>query len=45
MINDWRAVHHWLHGFSSARLGKPAEPRDEKYAASYHEGYRRGSDS
>jgi hypothetical protein len=36
------ATHHWLQGYSAARLGKPAEPRDPAYEASYREGYRRG---
>jgi hypothetical protein len=39
----WRAAHHWLAGFSAARLGKPAEPRDAAFEASYRDGYRRGS--
>ena len=36
-------THHWLQGYSAARLGKSAEPRDPAFEASYHEGYRRGS--
>lgn len=36
------ATHHWLQGYSTARLGKPSEPRDPAFEASYREGYRRG---
>lgn len=40
-VQDWRAAHSWLRGYSDAQLGKPFDPSVTYDAAAY----RRGADS
>jgi len=39
---DFRATHHWLRGYSDALFGKPEQPQDPAYAATYSRGYTSG---
>lgn len=35
----WRAAHHWLRGYSDAKLGKDWRPIDDDYSLEYSDGY------